>query len=116
MTPLDITEAAAVQFPMVRHAAEVGWTPLAPAAATRRRGGQEGTLLREDLEAALGRFNPWMNAGAIRAVVERIEALPATIEGNREVLAWLRGERQGYDEAEARHRPVRLVDRRSTDG
>ena len=110
MTPLDITEAAAVQFPMVRHAAEVGWTPLAPAAATRRRGGQEGTLLREDLEAALGRFNPWMNAGAVRAVVERIEALPATIEGNREVLAWLRGERQGYDEAEARRRPVRLVD------
>ena len=110
MTPLDISEAAAVQFPMVRHAAEVGWTPLAPAAATRRRGGQEGTLLREDLEAALGRFNPWMNAGAVRAVVERIEALPATIEGNREVLAWLRGERQGYDEAEARHRPVRLVD------
>ena len=78
--------------------------------------GKEGTLLREDLEAALGRFNPWMNAGTVRAVVERIEALPATIEGNREVLAWLRGERQGYDEAGARHRPVRLVDRRSTDG
>ena len=53
-----------------------------------------------------------MDAGAVRAVVERIEALPATIEGNREVLAWLRGERQGYDEAEAeaRHRPARLVD------
>ena len=110
MTPLDITEAAAVQFPMVRHAAEVGWTPLAPAAAIRKRGGQEGTLLRDDLEAALRRFNPWMKAGAVRAAIERIEALPATIEGNREVLAWLRGERQWYDEAEARHRPVRLVD------
>ena len=77
MTPLDISKAAAVQFPMVRHAAEVGWTPLAPAAAIRKRGGQEGTLLREDLDAALGRFNPWMNAGAVRAVVERIEARPS---------------------------------------
>ena len=26
------------------------------------------------------------------------------------MLAWLRGERQGYDEAEQRHRPVQLID------
>ena len=27
MTALNITEAATVQMPMVRHAAEVGWAP-----------------------------------------------------------------------------------------
>ena len=43
-------------------------------------------------------------------MVENIQALPPTIEGNRQMLAWLRGERQWYDEAEQRHRQVRLID------
>ena len=39
-----------------------------------------------------------------------MESLSPTIDGNREMLAWLRGERQWYDEAEQRHRPVQLID------
>ena len=42
--------------------------------------------------------------------MERLESLPPTIEGNREMLAWLRGERQWYDKAERRHRPVTLIE------
>ena len=57
-------------------------------------------LFRDEVEEALGRFNPWMTADVIRATVEKLEALPLTIEGNREILAWLRSERQGYDETE----------------
>ena len=110
MTELRISEAGSVQFPMVRHAAEIGWKPLSPQVASYRRGGESGTLFRGDVRAALGRFNPWMTEDAIRSAVERLEALPPTIEGNREMLAWLRGERQWYDEAEQRHRQVRLVD------
>ena len=33
MTALNITEAATVQMPMVRHAAEVGWGPAGVARA-----------------------------------------------------------------------------------
>ena len=110
MSDLKISEAASVQFPMVLHAAEIGWTPLPPEVAMRKRGGETGILFRDELEGALGRFNPWMTDDAIRSVVERIEAIPPTIEGNREMLAWLHGERQWYDEAEKRHRRVRLVD------
>ncbi len=110
MTELEISEAGSVQFPMIRHAAEVGWTPLPPQAALRERGGEAGMLFHDELEAALHRFNPWLGDDAVRAAVERIEALPATIEGNREMLAWLRGQRQWYDEAEERHRPVQLID------
>ena len=110
MTELEISEAASVQFPMIRHAAEVGWTPLPPRVALRKRGDEAGMLFHDEVEAALHRFNPWLGDEAVRAVVERIKALPATIEGNREMLAWLRGERQWYDEAERRQRPVRLVD------
>ena len=110
MTELNITEAGAVQFPMVRHAAAVGWTPLPPKDALALRGGEAGLLFRGVLEEALHRFNPWMTDDAIRSVVENLQALPPTIEGNRQMLAWLRGERQWYDEAEQRHRQVRLVD------
>ena len=110
MSDLKISEAASVQFPMVRHAAEVGWTPLPPAAAMHKRGGEAGMLFRDELEGALGRFNSWMTDDVIRSVVERIEAIPPTIEGNREMFAWLHGERQWYDEDEKRHRRVRLVD------
>ena len=42
--------------------------------------------------------------------MERLESLPPTIEGNWEVLAWLRGERQWYDETERHHRSVTLID------
>ncbi len=110
MSALRITEAGTVQFPMVHHAAEVGWTPIPPAAATAKRGGAAGMLFRDELEDAISRFNPWMGEAAVRSAFERIEALPPTIEGNREMLAWLRGERQWYDEAGRRQRPLRLID------
>ena len=110
MTELNVTEADSVQFPMVRHAAEIGWTPLSPRNALAMRGGEAGLLFRDEAEGALRRFNPWMTDNAIRSVVENLLALPPTIEGNRQMLAWLRGERQWYDEAEERHRQVRLVD------
>ena len=110
MTELHITEAATVQMPMVRHAAEVGWAPVPPQEALARRGGTSELLFRGELEAALRRFNPWLTDDAARGVAERLESLPPTIEGNREVLAWLRGERQWYDDTERRHRPVTLID------
>ena len=109
MAELNITEADAVQFPMVRHAAEVGWMPLSPPEALTMRGGQVGLLFRSEAESALRRFNPWMTDDAVCSVVENIQALPPTIDGNRQMLAWLRGERQWYDEAEQRHRHVRLI-------
>ena len=110
MTDLRISEAASVQFPMVRHAAEIGWAPLPPEVAMHKRGGEAGMLFRDELEGALRLFNPWMTDDVIRSVVEKIEAISPTIEGNREMLAWLHGERQWYDEDEKRHRRVRLVD------
>ena len=58
MNVLNITEAATVQMPMVRHAEEVGWVPVPPQEALVLRGGAAGLLFRGDLEAALRRFNP----------------------------------------------------------
>ena len=110
MTTGRINEGAVAQVPMVLHAQEVGWTPLEPKVAAAKRGGRAGTFFRDELEAAVHRFNPWLTPDAARSVVERIEATPPTIEGNRQMLAWMRGERQWYDESEERKRFVRLID------
>jgi len=109
-TALKISEAGTVQFPMVRHAAEIGWTAISPDDARLFRGGDAGTFFRELLEEKLAAFNPWLSRDALRSIVEKLDSLPASIEGNREILSWLRGERQWYDEAEERHRPVTLID------
>ena len=94
VVPLKISEAGTVQFPMVAHAVEIGWTPISPDEARTKRGGDAGTFLRDVLEAKLAAFNPWLTSDAVRSLVETLDALPPTIEGNRELLAWLRGERQ----------------------
>ncbi len=99
---------------MVTHAADIGWTPITPDIAKLKRGGEDGMLLRDEVEAALTRFNPWLASDAIRQIVEKLEAVPPTIEGNREMLAWLRRERQWYDDAEKRHRHVQLIDFENT--
>jgi len=109
-TPLKISEAGSVQFPMVDHAVEIGWTPLTPVEALFRRGDESARMFRGVLEQKILAFNPWLSADAARSIVETLDALPAGIEGNRELLSWLRGERQWYDEAEKRHRAVTLID------
>lgn len=112
--PLKISEAGTVQFPMVKHAAEIGWAPISPEIAKQKRCGEAGMLLRDELEAKLAQFNPWMTKDAVRSVIETLDAIPPTIEGNRDMLSWLRGERQWYDEGAKRHRRVTLVDYEQT--
>ena len=110
MTTLKIAEGYTVQFPMVKHAVEVGWTPMTQQEAEAKRHGRANMVFRDDLESKLVEFNSWLTDDQARAIVDTIEALPATIEGNRDVLSWIRGERQWYDDVEKRHRPVQVVD------
>src|SRR5713226_7244446 len=111
MNQLRISEAGTVQFPMVRHAAEIGWIPLAPEIAKQKRGGEAGMFLIDELSEKLIALNPGLvTEENVRSIIDRLEALPTTIEGNRDILGWLRGERQIYDETEKRSRRVRLID------
>lgn len=110
MSTLAIGEAWTVQFPMVKHAREIGWTVSTPEEAEAKRRGIDTMLFPDVLEDKLREFNPWLSEEQARAVVETVEALPPTIEGNREVLRWLRGEHQWYDETEQRNRRVQVVD------
>lgn len=107
-------EAATVQYTLVKHAAEIGWTVVSQEEALHRRGGEAGLFFYKDLEAALIRLNPGLiTAENAQSLIQRMEAVPKTIEGNREILEWLRGNRTIYDEREERHRNVTLLDPRA---
>ncbi len=105
------TEAATVQFPLVEHAVAVGWERVSEAEALRKRRGEGGLFFYDELEATLLRLNPGVvTAADVPGIMQRLESLPNTIAGNREVLEWLRGKQTIYVDSEKRHRNVRLVD------
>ena len=105
------SEAGTVQFPLVRHAEAAGWTAVSESTALGKRRGEEGLFFYDELEAALLRLNPGVvTKDNVQAVIQRMESMPATIEGNRELLRWLRGEQTLFVEAEKRHRHVRVMD------
>jgi type I restriction enzyme R subunit len=111
MNELRVSEAGTVQFPMVHHAAEMGWTPLSREEALSKRGGEAGLFLYDELRDALLRLNPGLVTPTnVQEIIDRLDAIPPTMEGNREMLEWLRGHRTIYDDREQRQRPVRLID------
>ena len=57
-------------YPRVCALAEIGWTPLNPDVAKQKRGGEAGMLLRDELEAKLPEFNPWLSGDAVRSIIE----------------------------------------------
>ena len=110
MTKLAI-ESATVQFPLVDHAAAAGWTRVSDTEALSKRRGEGGLFFYDELEAALLRLNPGVvGAADVAGLIERLESAPNTIEGNQEILHWLRGQKTLNVESEKRQRHVRLID------
>jgi type I restriction enzyme, R subunit len=105
------SERDTVQSPLVGYAAEIGWTYLSPEDALTLRRGSGGLLLRDIVRSKLIELNPGIVIiENVDSVVERIEGVRTSIEGNAEVLEWLRGERAIYVESEKRSRNVQLID------
>ncbi len=110
--PTDLgTERPTVQDPLIGYAVEIGWGYLSPDEALTLRRGESGTLLYPALRDKLIALNPGVvTVDNVDQVIARIESVRNTIEGNAEVLAWLRGERSVYVQTEKRQRNVSLID------
>ena len=104
-------EAATVQFPLVRHASDVGWSVVSKEDSLRKRGGEQGLFFYDELRDALLRLNEGVvTADNVQSIISRMEGVRPNIEGNREILEWLRGQRTVLDETEKRHRNVTVID------
>jgi type I restriction enzyme R subunit len=109
--PSLASERAAVQNPLVGYATEIGWAYLSPEDALTLRHGSAGLLFRDVLRNKLVELNPGVvTVENVDSVIDRIESVRTNIEGNAEVLAWLRGGRTVYVEREKRSRNVVLID------
>jgi type I restriction enzyme R subunit len=109
--PSIASERATVQNPLVEYVQEIGWAYVSPDQALTLRRGESGTLFYQTLRDKLISLNPGVvTVSNVDEVIARIESVRNDIEGNAEVLAWLRGERSVYVESEKRQRNVTLVD------
>jgi type I restriction enzyme R subunit len=109
--PSIASERATVQNPLVEYVQEIGWAYVSPDQALTLRRGESGTLFYQTLRDKLISLNPGVvTVSNVDEVIARIESVRNTIEGNAEILAWLRGERSIYVESEKRQRNVVLID------
>src|SRR4051794_30533757 len=105
------SERATVQNPLVAYATEIGWAYLSQDQALTLRRGESGTLLYQSLRDKLISLNPGVvTISNVDEVIANIESARNNIEGNAEVLAWLRGERSIYVQSEKRQRNITLID------
>jgi type I restriction enzyme R subunit len=79
--------------------------------AVSLRKGEGGMFFYNLLEETLLRLNPGViTPDNVDDVIRRLEGVRNSIEGNAEILAWLRGERSVHVASEKRQRQVRLID------
>ena len=104
------TESVTVQHPLTRYAGQAGWTFVPPETALTLRRGESGLFFYELLKRKLRELNPGVITDELAdEIIRRLESVRNNIEGNSEILAWLRGERPIYIESEKRHRNITLI-------
>src|SRR3989442_1510066 len=111
MSPSLASERATVQNPLVAYAVEIGWQHLPREMAITLRQGTGGTLLYFVVRDKLIALNPGVvTAEAADQIIGRLESVRTSIEGNAEILSWLRCERSVFVQAEKRQRNVTVID------
>ncbi len=111
MTPTSGTEKPTVQDPIIRYAQEIGWSVVSREEALSLRKGESGPFFYRILEEKLLQMNPGLvSRENVDDIIHRLEAVRNSIEGNAEILSWLRGEQPIYDENEKRRRNVTVLD------
>jgi len=105
------TESVTVQNPLTRYAGQAGWTIVSKEEAATFRRGESGLFFYDLLKAKLQELNIGVVTPELADdIIHRLESVRNNIEGNSEILAWLRGERSVYVEVEKRQRNITLID------
>ncbi|MEH2180545.1 type I restriction endonuclease subunit R [Nostoc sp.] len=111
-----MSEASAVQRPMLKYAYDIGWEYLTSKEALQRREGKGEEKLKERyfadvLRSQLIKLNPGVvTSNNIDEILRRLRNIDNTIEGNREALNWLQGKQSIFVAEENRDRNITLID------
>jgi len=105
------TESKTVEEPLIKYAVQAGWEYVSPDTALHLRRGEAGGFFYNVLRKALIRLNAgFLNEENVDGLVQRIDHVSDTIEGNKKALAWARGQEIFFDAKENRNRNVTLID------
>ncbi len=104
-----MSERTEVQNPLIRYAAEIGWTYISQEEALTLRGGETGLFFTDILGDQLRKLNPRLTFDP-QAVIRDLENLRTGIEGNHDLLLYLRGQKSVYDPTQKREFNLRLID------
>ena len=106
-----MSERDAVQNPMLKYADEIGWEFISASEALRMRGGDANLYFPDLLETQLLKLNrEVLDEDRCKEILRQLNLLNPTLEGNRDALAWLRGERSIFVPNQNRERNVTLID------
>lgn len=109
--PKGFTERATIQDPLVKYASNVGWNAVSEDDQLTLRQGETGLFFYQVLRDQLIAFNPGVvTASNVDEVIKRIEGARASIEGNEDLLLWMRGHRSIYVDSERREINVKVLD------
>ena len=106
-----MSERDAVQNPMLRYADEIGWESVSASQALQMRGGDTKLYFVGLLETQLLKLNREVLDDVLcREILRQLNLLNPTLEGNRDALGWLHGERSIFVPSQDRERNVTLID------
>ncbi len=109
--PDALTEARTVQYSTINYVVQIGWDRVSQDAALTLRRGEGGLLFYDVLTERLKALNPGVVGNSnVGEIVRRIENARSTIEGNREILGWLKGEKTLFVKSQNRELNVKVVD------
>ena len=106
-------ERQAVQNPLVKYAAEIGWDYVRQEEALKLRGGETGILFKEVFMKQITKLNSaFIDDSIIEQLIKKIEKLPTSIEGNLQAWEYLKGIKTVYVPKEKREKNVCLIDKK----
>ena len=106
-----MSERSAVQNPMLEYADKIGWKSVSRSEAMQMRHGETGRYFADVLKAQLMKLNGGiLDESRCQEIMRQLTFLGSTLEGNRDALSWLRGERSIFVPDENRERNVTLID------
>ena len=119
-----MSERKIVQEPLIKYARQIGWTYLTRDETVILRQGEAGLFLYSILKEQLMKLNKEIASASPRndgsegiinnekanEIIKRLENVKNSIEGNQEILQYLKGEKSIYYEKDKRELNIRFID------
>lgn len=105
-----ILEGKSIQDPITKYATTIGWEFVETEKSEELRGSIETYFFNEELSNALIKLNPFLTVEDSKQVVRDLERLKPSIQGNKDFLSYIRGERTHFDSKDKRDRNIKLID------